>query len=673
MSKINIEGIVKDINVRTTYLTPLVEAVCNSIDAIGYAQDGKIDIVIKRAPFLPETASRATADITAIDIIDNGVGFNEENRESFDTYKSGMKANLGGKGFGRFMYLKYFNDVTIESIYEGENGMRQRKFRFGKKDNIIIDETNDPSSEKNTGTILHLSGALKNRISDKGIDVIARKLVEKLLVFFVDKKKPAPIITIREEDNSDKIILNNYIGPDSNIVSVGEESIEVVSTKTGEVFDFQVQVYKIYYSTITSRISLTANKREVTDTQIYQYIPEFKETLFEVSSGKQKNYTVKAYVLGQFLDDNVTVERDGFKISSERLGGKDDGEVFSEITEEDIERKAAQVVKKYFAEEVGKRSDEKRAKVLNYINSSAPWHRSIVNDLDMDSMPMGISSFDIEMRLQRAKFDREQEIRISMHELQEAMEKEEGEEDLQAQVKDLSEKISIATKNDLVHYVCNRKKVIDMFDALRKRRADDSSHLESELHNLIYPMGFNSEQMEYEDHNLWLIDERLSFAKFTASDQSNYSDCNEAPDLVHFFDNRIMYRQGENILVSPVCIVEFKRPKRKNYTDFENPIKQACRYARKIQDGKYELPDGIEPVKADRESTPIFIYVVCDIVPKIQEFADDWTLTKGPDGERYFGFNKNYNAYIEVVSYKSLIEHAKMRNAIFFEKLKINV
>ena len=34
-----------------------------------------------------------------------------------------------------------------------------------------------------------------------------------------------------------------------------------ISRKTGEIFSFTVQVYKIYYSQITSRISLTANKR----------------------------------------------------------------------------------------------------------------------------------------------------------------------------------------------------------------------------------------------------------------------------------------------------------------------------------------------------------------------------------------------------------------------------
>ena len=54
MSKINIERIVRDIKTRSTSLTPIIEAVCNSIEAIGKSiPEGKIT---------------------------------DENRESFDTY-----------------------------------------------------------------------------------------------------------------------------------------------------------------------------------------------------------------------------------------------------------------------------------------------------------------------------------------------------------------------------------------------------------------------------------------------------------------------------------------------------------------------------------------------------------------------------------------------------------
>ena len=58
---------------------------------------------------------------------------------------------------------------------------------------------------------------------------------------------------------------------------------------------------------------------------------------------------------------------------------------------------------------------------------------------------------------------------------------------------------------------------------------------------------------------------------------------------------------------------------------------------KKILDGKYEMPDGIEPVKVNRQSTPVYVYIVCDIVSQIREFAEQSNLTVSPDDEGYFG------------------------------------
>ena len=83
------------------------------------------------------------------------------------------------------------------------------------------------------------------------------------------------------------------------------------------------------------------------------------------------------------------------------------------------------------------------------------------------------------------------------------------------------------------------------------------------------------------------------------------------------------------------------------------------------------MPDGSEPIKASNE-TPIYVYVVADRCDKIDEFAaKDFSLTLSPDGEGYFGFSKGYNVYCEVISFKKLINDAKMRNKIFFKKLGI--
>ena len=75
--------------------------------------------------------------------------------------------------------------------------MKKRSFDFGKQNDIIVNEVEETANEcSQTGTILHLMSIVKNSNIDKGLEVIARKLVERLLVFFVDKTKPTGKATL---------------------------------------------------------------------------------------------------------------------------------------------------------------------------------------------------------------------------------------------------------------------------------------------------------------------------------------------------------------------------------------------------------------------------------------------------------------------------------------------
>lgn len=199
MSKINILGIIKNIKSKSNIYTPIVEAVVNAIDAIENNPNGQIEIVLHRENTLE--LDNTIPAIQNIEIIDNGVGFTPKNRESFDTYLSNAKIETGGKGFGRFMYLKYFNNATIYSQYKDDSMYKFRNFRFGKKDEIIVDEKVGDATDKQTGTHLFLEGLIDTHQLDKGLTVIARKLVEKLLVFFVDSSFNVPKIILREKDN----------------------------------------------------------------------------------------------------------------------------------------------------------------------------------------------------------------------------------------------------------------------------------------------------------------------------------------------------------------------------------------------------------------------------------------------------------------------------------------
>ena len=658
MSKINILGIVKNIKSKTNVYTPIVEAVVNSIEAIEGNPNGKIDIIVYRENVLEFDTAKPY--IKSIEIIDNGVGFTQENTDSFDTYLSETKLKMGGKGFGRFMYLKYFNDAKIQSQYKDGNNYKFRNFRFGKQDEIIVDKKEGDATSKEIGTKLILENIIEKEQLDKGLDVIARKLVEKLLVFFVDTSFNVPQITLKESDNTGAILLNDYVSDNNSISKVGEQNITIKSNFENLEYPFVIKVYKIYFSQLSSKIVLTAHNREVTETTLQTYIPEFQDEFFDETNDVKRNFIIKAYVLGEYLNTNVSLERETFDFS------KDVGDRLYPLGQAEIEKEVANVVKSFFEEDVKSRFEKKTETVRNYINSKAPWHKIYLNDFDFTNLPTNLTDEKIEIEFQKFKFKKEQETRI---EIKEIIATEDGTADEKFQ--QIISRISQNGKNDLAHYVCNRKLIIDTFDELRKRRENDNKpHLEKELHDLIFPMGQTSETLDYENHNLWLLDERLVFSQYVASDKIISSFETKEPDLIVFNEEVCIYRNGENITTSPLTIFEFKRPKRKNYPDNENPIMQACRYAEKIRDGKYEMPEGLEPIKVSKE-TPVYVYVVSDLVDKIHEFAKGFSLTISPDGEGYFGFSSGFNVYIEVMSYRKLIEDAKMRNKIFFKKLGI--
>lgn len=176
MSKLNILGIVKGIKAQTTYLTPIIETVCNSIDSIGNRPNGSIDIIAIRdgQKSFNDKEDSACGSIIGFDVIDNGVCFTETNRDSFDTYLSGHKYESGGKGFGRFMYLKYFQKVSVDSYYKIGEECWHRTFDFGHNEEIIENEKNELCKNIDIvcKTTLHLKSAVKDYKADKGLEVM---------------------------------------------------------------------------------------------------------------------------------------------------------------------------------------------------------------------------------------------------------------------------------------------------------------------------------------------------------------------------------------------------------------------------------------------------------------------------------------------------------------------
>jgi hypothetical protein len=666
MSKINIQGTIDNIRSKSNVYTPIIEAIVNSIEAIEESPNkkkGKITITVIRDKALQFDGM--ISDIIGFEIQDNGIGFTQTHRDSFDTFYSHVKKSIGGKGFGRFMFIKYFGEVKIESIYKEGNLYRQRKFIFGKDFDIITKETVEEVKAKSTKTTLLLNHLKDVKIIDKGLDTVARKLLERLLNFFVNDHYPCPIIILKEKNKNDGlVILNDYINQKKEIQLLNSFPLSLTSQINGYNETFMMKTFKIYFAgNHKSRISLTAHNREVTESPLSAYIPEFEDDFFDEivrAEGRiKKNFIIKAYVSGEYLNRNVSLERETFNFD------RNTPDSLYPFSQNEIERGVALKVKELFTEEVKVRSEKKVNRIRNYINSSAPWHKVYLEELDLSEFPYNLPDEKIEIELQKIKFNKEIETKSDIQRIMQS-----GDQEFIEKFQNIVSRITEIGKIDLTHYVANRKVVIDLFHELLKRNEDGKSELEKEIHNLIFPMGKDSTEVNFGEHNLWLLDERLVFSDYVASDRKITSKKTSGePDII-VFDKKRAYRNGDNEFSNPITLFEFKRPKRVDYKADDDPIIQIGNYLEEIRSGKYETPEGIEKIKVN-EYTPVYGYIISDITPKIQEFARNASLTLSPDKEGYFGFHVGFKMYLEIISFKKLLSDANLRNKIFFKKLHI--
>tara|TARA_R110002033_G_scaffold79931_1_gene130894 strand:+ start:15242 stop:17233 length:1992 start_codon:yes stop_codon:yes gene_type:complete len=662
MSRINIQGTIDNIKSKSNVYTPIIEAIVNSIQSIINSEilNGKIEIILQRDKVLD---LNTIPEITSITIRDNGIGFTKENRDSFDTFYSEYKKEVGGKGFGRFMFIKYFEKVSVSSVFYENPDNKLRTFNFGKKYEIIENEEINDTSINNTYSELKLENLKEKHSFDKQIETISKRLLEKLLIFFINDSFNCPLIIVREEFGNEKIVLNDYLSGKNEIQLYDEFQFDLENSESKAKIELKGKIFKIYFpGNQKSKISLTGHNREVTDTNLHKYVSEFEDDFYDENpnTNVRKNFIIKTYILGDYLDENVSLERETFDF------GKEKSDMYYPFSQKDIEIKAAELTKKAFNDDVRTRADKKKQKVRNYVNENAPWHRTILNELDISTLPYNASNQEIEISLQNLKYQKESNTRAKFREMLDS-----PDEVSDIEVQEAIAEISEIGKNDLAHYVFNRKCILEAFKRLLTRRDDGKGNLEEEVHNLIYPMRKNSEDLNYEDHNLWLLDERLVFSEFISSDQkiSAKNGALGEPDLV-VFDQKQSFRNGDNEFSNPLTIFEFKRPKRKNYKEEDDPILQIGRYLKDIRLGKYEMPEGLEQIKVN-ENTPIYGYVIADLTEKIREFADKHQLTESADKEGYFGFHRGYKMYVEIISFKKLFKDAELRNRIFFKKLQL--
>jgi hypothetical protein len=673
----DLPGRVKNLTLaRAHCLYPLYEAVVNSIQAIAEAPRkarSKIIITVERSTdqetLKSEGLTIADRSITGFTVTDNGVGFNEENFESFQLSDTTRKRERGGKGVGRLLWLKAFDKVSVESTFSENGAWKRRTFDFLCTADGVENDKLEPASDERRQTRVRLIG-MKSPYKDecpKSSKAISRQIIVHCMPYFV--LGPNPQIIVHDPDEASDLRLAEIFNSEMKL----EEASKVITIEGR-----QLRITHLLTSSSDGadhRLHYCANDRAVKSDSLKAKIPNLQKGL---TSDKYLNPVFySGFVTGDFLDARVDEQRTDFTLAAD---------VFSESADilrwGDLSRECVSSIKDFlkpFLEPIQRR---KEAKIEAILSDRSPQFRTMCRrrpDL-LEDIPPDLDGDQLNVKLYEKLLVYETELKSR---LAESLPEDHDYENFRKHYSQYMQEWNEQGISMLAQYVIHRKTTLELFATRLTRRADDKYALEEAIHELIFPMRKTSDEVNYESMNLWMIDERLAYHSYLASDKrlDQYENCEiesgDRPDIV-IFNSPFAFAEtyGE---YNSIVIIEFKRPMRDDYQTTPdivgnedaktNPVTQVQRYIEKIRDGQ----------ALDRQGRPVlgcknarfYAYIICDLRPSMIQIARESEMRQTPDGKGYYKYSENYNAYMEIVAFDQLLDDARKRNRMFFDKLNI--
>ena len=545
-------------------LLPLFEAVVNSIHSIDDAgllsTEGKILVQIERSreeQLTLEKEGDAAQIITGFKVSDNGVGFNEANMASFRTLDSEHKVARGGRGVGRLLWLKAFKEVQVKSCFDDSDQERKvRTFTFddelGVREEPICQAETDTSRE----TTVHLKGFIKRyrKATYKTAAAIANSLLEHCLWYFI-LPDSAPKIMIRDREEYIELdsLYNHYM-----LDSSTTESIELKNEQ------FQLTHTRLRASANRQHtIGLCAANRLVTEEKLSGKIAG----LFGKLQDGDSEFVYACYVTSPFLDRRVRSERTAFNIpdSVEPLFAEHD------VCINDIRDMVIDKAAKYLECHLDENKRLSKERITQFIQHEAPRYRPVLPRMQVDKLVVdpAISDKELELTLHKELSKIEANMLDEGHELMK-LHVEEKFEDYRERLQKYLHTAEDIKKSDLVNYVFHRKVILDLLAHAIKKTDEGKYAREDLIHTLLMPMRTDSNEVKPGDFNLWLIDERLAFHDYLASDKRlsamsmTGSTESKRPDIaaLNVFNNPLLVSERSSLPLASIVIIELKRPMR---------------------------------------------------------------------------------------------------------------
>lgn len=669
----DLQGRVRNFGLKPKHcFIPLFEAVTNSLQAIddrakneGTAfADGCIRIEINRGkqPLIFDREDNSS--LKSIRISDNGIGFDEEHFSAFRRLDNSYRLAFGGKGVGRISWLSVFQNAKISSCYYSRIDGKYHKIDFtysiqndGVGDELVVD-----AAESELGSVIELQTLLpefRNAWPKKPMT-----LVHKLIVYLQKTLALA---------NCPQIIFSDpAIGPDIDLREFFRSEF-LVDSKTekmsigSEVFFITHALYQVKTDVNEHRhtVTLLAGGRPAEESKIIPMGLGFPRG--PIKRDRESHFYM-AFVEGSLLNSAVNDSRTHVDLKSEDEI-LDDGD----ITREQIIRETAILGKKFLGERLEQFIQEQWVRIEQLCETEIRFRPLLKHCREkLEQLDFSLS----DQKLASALYEIHREYRSDLQEkmsnvAQRARKHITDLKNFRSELKQVIEGWNDAAMADLASYVADRRAVLWFLKNRLKYSADAKYHFEEAVHAVFFPLGQDTDSFPADSANLWLIDERLSYQAYLASDKklsahrTLANDSKSEPDIA-IYNSAFAFGAPEGTRAT-ITLVEFKRPGRDDYTMDDNPYVQACDYIKQIRAGSAKSRDG-RPISNFRDVNFV-VYLVCDQTPSLERVLTMLEFCPTTDARGSFRHNSQMGAYFEVLTFDKLIEDATARNKVLFDRL----
>ena len=191
----------------------------------------------------------------------------------------------------------------------------------------------------------------------------------------------------------------------------------------------------------------------------------------------------------------------------------------TEISLTDIRDAIIERAKEYLKQYIAANNARSMQRISRFVAERAPRYRPIISRIPAEHLNVDpeISDKDLDLTLHKHYSELESELLKEGHDIM-AASPGDNFPDYETRLQDYLSNAEDFKKSDLASYVSHRRVILDLLEKATKRNDEGKYTYEKLIHRLIMPMQEDSNSAQLSAGNLWLVDERLAFHDYLASD-----------------------------------------------------------------------------------------------------------------------------------------------------------